>query len=190
MNWIPDLVVDELIRLGEETPYSHLHHADGSFYMQRYWLTRRKWLDITADVIDVEKGIWGPVYLTLTEEARAHRHFRLHHICTADLGRALHDHPWDFWSLVLRGGYVELRPFNANPTYFVNGEEPCYATHRKAGSLAFRRCTDRHRIIHVEPNTWTLILQGKGKPNKWGFYTPQGKIPWREFESQHSTVIR
>ena len=35
---------------------------------------------------------------------------RLHNILQSDEGRDHHDHPFDFTSLILRGGYVEHRP--------------------------------------------------------------------------------
>jgi hypothetical protein len=56
---------------------------------------------------------------------------------------------------------------------------------RKVGSVAFRSYNDRHRIVHVEPDTWTLILMGP-KRQTWGFFTALGFVNWREFSSAHN----
>lgn len=34
----------------------------------------------------------------------------VHHILRSDRDRAMHDHPWENASLVLRGGYWEVAP--------------------------------------------------------------------------------
>lgn len=47
---------------------------------------------------------WGTLYL--------------HHIARADQDEHLHNHPWNFTSLILKGGYVEIRrckSFESNP---------------------------------------------------------------------------
>lgn len=44
---------------------------------------------------------------------------KLHHILRSDDDRDLHDHPWSFLSIVLKGGYFEHRPAicNAHPAF-------------------------------------------------------------------------
>ena len=32
----------------------------------------------------------------------------LHFINRADEDKDLHDHPWSFWSIILKGGYIEF----------------------------------------------------------------------------------
>lgn len=141
-------------------PDTHLYHADGSLYMARFWLLRTRWFSM-----------------------------RLHHIATADLDRHFHDHPWSFISLVLRGGYREARPATIEPC-FLDGSteiERIIVTSRRAGSIALRRATDRHRVSGVMPETWTLVILGP-KRQWWGFYTPNGKVHWRDYESHHHDV--
>lgn len=157
------LLRDALLRVS--TPYSSIYHADDSTYMERSFVVQRK-----------------------TSEGR---HLRLHHICTEDRDAHLHDHPFDFYSLVLTGGYVEARPTSRNPAFHADfgddldtGVEWCNFTIRKAGSFAFRRCTDRHKIVEVFPDTWTLVLASPIR-QWWGFYTPVGKIHWRDYEKQY-----
>lgn len=159
---------DALLRVAK--PYSHLYHADGSAYMERWLIVRRN-----------------------SEDSH---HLRLHHICTEDRDHHLHDHPFDFWSLVLTGGYVEARPQQRSPSFHGDlgderdpGVEWCTYTNRHAGSFTFRRACDRHRIVTVLPDTWTLVLASPLR-QWWGFYTPVGKIHWRDYESKHSTNAR
>ena len=90
---------------------------------------------------------------------------RLHHILRADIGDDPHDHPFDFASLILCGGYTEARRFN-------DVDQVCRFD---AGDIVRRKTTDFHRLISVDPGTWTLVLSGpKVKP--WGFKMPDGSF--------------
>lgn len=134
----------------------HLHHADGSLYMGRY-------------------GVFETKYLSC----------RIHHIATADDDCALHDHPWPFVSVVLRGGYTELLPRMPTPCW--NGdEETTYPVRRNAGSVAFRGAACRHRVSEVGPGTWTMFVYFKWKQD-WGFYTRDGKIFWRYYLDHYAS---
>ena len=88
---------------------------------------------------------------------------------------SLHDHPWPFLSLILRGGYWEHTP-------------------GPAGSLlkrwhppgAVRWCPARwlHRVeIDPECRPVTLVIRGV-KIRRWGFQTPAGWIPWPEYKDR------
>lgn len=103
----------------------------------------------------------------------------VHKFCRSDDDRALHDHPWWFVSLMLRGMYVEVteecRTVRSapEPWRWFWGDRP----------LAFRRATWRHRVELVDswagpsmPNTygppmpcWTLIITGR-RSRTWGFW--------------------
>ena len=102
----------------------------------------------------------------------------LHKIATPDKDRDLHDHPWPFLSLVLRGGYDELLRTRA---YWPHTPPTQRGVRRGWLSIAFRRATDAHRIVslHRTP-TWTLVLTGRRR-RSWGFYTERGFIDWREY---------
>ena len=105
----------------------------------------------------------------------------LHKIATPDKDRDLHDHPWPFVSLVLRGGYDEVlceHPENDA----INGYRPIGRIVRRGWlSLGFRRATDAHRIVrlHRDP-TWTLVLTGPRR-RSWGFYTESGYVDWKVY---------
>lgn len=148
----------------------HLYHANGSLYMGRWALFESRWLSA-----------------------------RVHYIATADDDRALHDHPWNFVSLVLQGGYVEARPLTVEPCFMqvqrpvVLGDpepewvEQVMLTRRVAGAMAFRRATDRHRVVSVDRGTYTLFVYGLGV-QWWGFYTREGKVHWQDFASKHAAI--
>lgn len=161
--WMPPRLADAIIRRAMRTPYTHLQGADGSLYMARFWL---------RPYAPDGRGIAA----------------RVHHIARADADRHLHDHPWNFVSVVLKGGYVEARPTSLDPDFeHESRAERCTLTERRAGSVAFRRATDRHRIVSVQPDTWTLFITGP-KLHTWGFFTPHGKEYWWLYQSNHEAV--
>ena len=91
----------------------------------------------------------------------------LHWILRPDPHPDPHDHPVPFLSIVLRGGYTEWTP----------------------AGLVRRRVrwigTDSvHRIVEVDPGTVTLAINGRARTDRpWGFHTPQGFVPWREYRA-------
>ncbi len=129
----------------------HLYHTDGALYMGRWIVINTHWL-----------------------------HARIHHIATPDLDRDLHDHPANFVSVVLNGGYAEARPVTVNPCFEGDAELVEY-TYRTAGSVVARRDVDRHRIEAVADNTWTLFIFLGGRRQWWGYYTPNGKVWWKHY---------
>ena len=92
----------------------------------------------------------------------------LHEIHRADDDRDKHDHPWNFLSLLLTGGYVE--------------EYKGRMKWRWPLSVARRRAEDAHRIAYVTqtPKTRTLVFVGKRR-REWGFHTKAGWTWWQNF---------
>lgn len=100
----------------------------------------------------------------------------VHKFMRSDDDRALHDHPWWFVSIILRGGYIEHTP---------GGQRL-----RKAPSIAYRKAEHIHRVElftewfdgigEREVPCWTLILTGP-KARHWGFWCPKGFVPWEQF---------
>lgn len=117
----------------------------------------------------------------------------LHKFLRSDDDRALHDHPWWFLSLMLRGRYDEVTERKIQ--------------RRHAGSIAFRPAEWRHRVqlcnyddLRMSPNgratelpCWTLIVTGR-RVRTWGFWCKYRRdehptappdverfIPWQEF---------
>lgn len=80
---------------------------------------------------------------------------RVHHILKSDHEVRLHDHPFWFVSLIVRGGYLELGEHGFR--WF------------GPGSLIRRRPTDRHRLILPPGRTaWTFVVRGP-HVKSWGF---------------------
>ena len=77
----------------------------------------------------------------------------LHHILTGD-EPVMHDHPWDFESEILLGGYLEMTEVGL--------------VQRNAGTVYCKAAADLHYIVSVLPDTWTRIRTGP-KVRDWGF---------------------
>lgn len=90
----------------------------------------------------------------------------------------MHDHPWDFASLILWGGYLEY--VNKNPEK--RAQYPVVETHnRRIFSFARRKSDWSHRIAAIQKPTWTLVFVGKRK-RVWGFYTMKGWVPYYSYK--------
>lgn len=114
----------------------------------------------------------------------------LHLIDAPDPGLDLHDHPWPFATIILRGGYTEEHASirDAVP-YAVIAERvgkrsvcrPGVMRVWRRGSVHRMGLADAHRIIAVEPGTVTLVLRGR-KVRPWGFYLPTGWVDQRRYD--------
>lgn len=88
----------------------------------------------------------------------------LHRFDRPDPRSTLHDHPWSFVSVVLRGGYVERR---LNPLNMQVNEE------RRVRRANVMRTHDAHAITALlRVPTWTLLLVGPRR-RAWGYWEPQ-----------------
>ena len=99
----------------------------------------------------------------------------LHYLNEPDPEAVLHDHPVTFLSLILRGGYSELRYVASHDAIF----------HRRHRWYNFIRATpdDRHTIVSVKPRTVTLALMGP-KTREWGFHTRDGWVHWKTYNDR------
>jgi hypothetical protein len=111
---------------------------DGLTYLTRWWLVKTPWGGIA-----------------------------LHKMMAGDARTTIHDHPFNFLSIVLRGGYIERR--------------------RRPHTLSIR---ERHVVRHVNRvhtydahsiiellrvPTWTLLLVGRHQ-RTWGFWQPATEL--------------
>lgn len=82
----------------------------------------------------------------------------------ADDMDGLHDHPWDSFSWLLEGGYLERIAGETQPLIRMEGD-----TH-------YRPATESHRITLLpgdEPGScWTLFIRFRRK-RIWGFYSSE-----------------
>lgn len=103
----------------------------------------------------------------------------VHFIFREDLDPVPHDHPWAFWSLVLRGGYVE--ELHERPG---SGESRDVGrSHGRAHRFPLHHA---HRIIRVAPHTTTLCIVGR-KQRVWGFYDGNVWVDYRDALSLRPT---
>lgn len=125
---------------------------------------------------------------------------KVHHILLSDnpVTRGLHDHPWSFLSIRLRGNYTELRQgpnFENQLSRGLRGSDVCLDagiyrrhTHR---FLNVVRSTDLHavRLRNGYP-CWTLVLNGR-RCREWGFRFPGGEwMPWHQLDGAHARNVR
>lgn len=87
-----------------------------------------------------------------------------------DDDRAPHNHPWTFISDIKSGGYTERRWTKDSKGLWVVTEHSY-----KAGDSNRMPDTVFHMVIHVEPNTTSIMLCGPAKPNnEWGYLDKDG----------------
>ncbi len=144
-----------MFRFFKRPPDMYVGGRDNPYMLRWYIIPRNRWLNIY-----------------------------LHKFLRDDEDRALHDHPWWFLSLMIRGRYLEWTPCTDDDHPLATN----VGVMRYAPSLAFRRATHTHRIElpkdkagNIRP-TWTLVLTGR-RVREWGFHCPQGWRHWREFLS-------
>jgi hypothetical protein len=113
---------------------------------------------------------------------------RVHNIVRSDQDRELHDHPFWFISLVLKGGYIEETP-DGLKKYYGPGSvlmRSAAALHRLdlTKNLVREQISIYHSdVIEKEVPAWTLVIRGP-KVRQWGFLTPDGWVPshaWRKY---------
>lgn len=95
---------------------------------------------------------------------------KIHNILLSDYD-CLHDHPWAFTTLILKGGYVENTP---------GGKQHLYG----AGTMLYRPAQFKHSLTIYQP-TWTFVVTFK-KVREWGFWTRQGWVKWFNYSSDSS----
>lgn len=103
----------------------------------------------------------------------------LHHIAMPDQDRHLHDHPWDFGVIVLKGGYLEEIP-NAIDYKWREGTGTTMVHKRRMLTFRTQKAEQLHRIREVKPGTWTLFFRGP-KKRHWGFQTENGWKQWLHY---------
>lgn len=101
----------------------------------------------------------------------------LHQFCRSDDDRDPHDHPWDFTTIVLKGGYVdETWHADHEGGRAVVGYEPCGPF-----SVRRRKAEHLHRVQLMPGRTsWSLLFIAP-KRRSWGFHTPTGWQSWRDY---------
>lgn len=89
----------------------------------------------------------------------------------------LHDHPWPYATLILKGGYWEWRPqFNSQGQKTGEIAKWC-----GPGSFRWAGANSLHRI-ELDPGVecWTLFMPGP-QQRDWGFTTRQGWVQHEKY---------
>jgi hypothetical protein len=107
----------------------------------------------------------------------------LHNIRRSDSDRDQHDHPWDFSTICLRGGYIEYitkDPGSVTPKKDVRYFGPRDVLKNKAEH------THRVELLHDAfkhipyQSTWTLVHTKKAR-RVWGFWVNGYHRDWRTY---------
>lgn len=89
----------------------------------------------------------------------------------------LHDHPWSYFTVILKGGYWEW-----TPVFDASGKKLTEIA-KWRGPGHFRRCSANslHRI-ELDPGVecWTLFMPG-AKQREWGFVKKGKWLQWEEY---------
>jgi hypothetical protein len=96
----------------------------------------------------------------------------------------VHDHPWPYATLILKGGYWEWRPqFNGNGEKIGEIAKWC-----GPGSFRWAGANTFHRIeLDPEVTCWTLFMPG-AKQRDWGFLVKNKWVQWEEYLKQRKTA--
>ncbi len=89
----------------------------------------------------------------------------------------VHDHPWPYATLILKGGYYEWIPeFNSEAKKI--GEIRYW---RGPGHFRVAGATSYHRVELCEGvECWTLFMPGPQR-REWGFLVKNKWIPWEQY---------
>lgn len=117
----------------------------------------------------------------------------VHKMSAPDPGIDLHDHPWSFVSVILWGGYTELRANIRRAARRAQTAEESGAPAlrgrevvRRPGSVKLLRLDECHTITELAGSTsWSLVICGPRR-RAWGFYTPKGYM----LESVYDATVR
>lgn len=130
--------------------------AGGELYLLRLWMT-------------TPTPVPGP------ERFESGNCTLLHYFSQPDPALCFHDHPWDFTTTVLAGGYQEEVPLPTWPGRLLGYGPPAVGCRgrihtRQPGRTVEHRADDLHVVTKLlQDNAWTLVRTGP-RVRDWGFY--------------------
>ncbi len=139
------------------------------------WLERHGRKRIVMDRVNDEPYL-ERYYVFLKERSKFPFNVFLHKFLKSDPDD-VHDHPWPYATLILKGGYYEWIPqFNSQGEKI--GE---IATWRGAGHFRTNSASSYHRI-ELDPSVtcWTLFMPGP-KQREWGFWSKGRWVQWEQY---------
>ena len=147
-----------------------IQHLKNKFFT---WLEKSDRKRIIYDRLDNEPYLVRH-YIFLKDRTRFPFNIFLHKFLKSDPDD-VHDHPWPYATLILKGGYYEWTPnFDSNGTKV--GETRHW---RGPGHFRFCPANSYHRIeLKDGVECWTMFMPGPQK-REWGFLvTNNGKDQW------------
>jgi hypothetical protein len=122
-------------------------------------------------------------YLFLRERERFPFNVFLHKFLKSDPDD-VHDHPWPYATLILKGGYWEWIP-HFDTVGRKTGE---YQVWRGPGHFRISKANSFHRIeLDPDITAWTLFMPGR-KCRDWGFMVKNKWIQWEQYLKQRKSV--
>ena len=122
-------------------------------------------------------------YVFLRERKRFPFNVFLHKFLKSDPDD-VHDHPWPYATLVLKGGYWEWIP-HFDTVGRKTGE---YQVWRGPGHFRVSKARSFHRIeLDPDITAWTLFMPGP-KQRDWGFLVQNKWIQWEQYLKQRKSV--
>jgi hypothetical protein len=106
----------------------------------------------------------------------------LHFFAEPDSDGALHDHPFQFRTRILKGAYCEYLP----PVSWEPGDPrgPEYGTRsiwRSCGEMIGHDAPDLHAVGIIAPDTWTEVITGT-RVRDWGFHPHNEQwVEWHDY---------
>ena len=122
-------------------------------------------------------------YLFLRERERFPFNIFLHKFLKSDPDD-VHDHPWPYATLILKGGYWEWIP-HFDTVGRKTGE---YQAWRGPGHFRISKANSFHRIeLDPDITAWTLFMPGP-KQRDWGFLVKNKWIQWEQYLKQRKSA--
>ena len=122
-------------------------------------------------------------YLFLREREQFPFNVFLHKFLKSDPDD-VHDHPWPYATLILKGGYWEWIP-HFDTVGRKTGE---YQVWRGPGHFRISKANSFHRIeLDPDITAWTLFMPGP-KQRDWGFLVKNQWIQWEQYLKQRKSA--
>ena len=122
-------------------------------------------------------------YLFLRERERFPFNVFLHKFLKSDPDD-VHDHPWPYATVILKGGYWEWIP-HFDTVGRKTGE---YQVWRGPGHFRISKANSFHRIeLDPDITAWTLFMPGP-KQRDWGFLVQNTWIQWEQYLKQRKSA--
>lgn len=107
----------------------------------------------------------------------------IHRIFKADEDRYMHNHPWNFLTMILWGSYVALESGEQSALSLqLNGPD---VVAKGPGSVSYMDRDHFHRILSIRSGPVTTLFLAFGKKKPWGYLVhPSTTIPYAFVDSQ------